>query len=264
MGEIEFICSNEYKDAIPYPHLASKNKPKWFQELRDSDEGRCPIMFYNKIRKPDDMVMDRAAHLGGCPAVGDMLEYGYYIPAWTNFFFHENEDGFTYHSESNTICDYHKADDQFWSMPEELSPRHDAFVKIVTPWIIRTSPGVSCIITHPYWTRENRFTTSYGIVHSDLAPTRMKWFFEWNQKLDPVDYDKPLARKDYSKHYIETGTPLIQIIPFHRKKVEHKITTLSSSDYEDLDKQQMNRLLLGWFSKSNYGGLRGKIGRLFR
>jgi hypothetical protein len=124
--------------------------------------------------------------------------------------------------------------------------------------MITTSPGVSVLITHPYWSRNKTFTSVSAVVHPDKTPIQLKWFFEFHKDLpdtpDIVDMDQQIIKK---------RTPLILLIPFKRSKINHQIKYHNSEDMEKLYRKASSDTV-SWISRTFYDRMRKQIGNLYR
>lgn len=264
MLEIKFLANEKFREVIPEPQPASNLFPKWFGEMKRSGK-KCPVWFANKDN-PFDIgyrkIVDTTTNVTGCPGITDFLRYGYIIPAWDNFIFREYDGAISI----NWTDDYVKSkagfhgSHQYSTIPKESQPIYDCFIKIDSPWIIKTSPGVSVLITHPVWHRNNTFTTASGILHTDKTPFKIPWFFEWNHK---IQNGMDLETMDLKNQVIEKGTPIMLIIPFYRNTFNSSIEYVSGSEFERLSLiQEVSTTSL--FNNDVYAKLRRTIRKLFR
>jgi hypothetical protein len=75
-------------------------------------------------------------------------------------------------------------------------------------WTIKTPPGYSCLVTHPFGYNNLPFHSFSGIVDSDRFH---------------ADINTPFTLKKNFSGVIPKGTPMMQIIPFKRENWESKI-----------------------------------------
>lgn len=249
--KIEFYCDEKFENCLPEPYPSYKHIPKWFADLPTIKRSKCPFQFMGN----ENLVKDTSVK--GCPSILDYLTYGYTIPAWTNFLVREVNGELLVNWENSEIVVANKfhTKNEYESMNDNQLPLYDIFCKLFSPWYIKTSPGVSCLLMHPYWEREDRFTTVSGIYHSDVTPLCVPWFFEWNYKLSPDNID-------YNLQTIKKGTPLIYIFPFQRSKFESKIIYTFSNKIDNFKKQTDCRNQ-DWFNQSVYNSFRKSFGKLF-
>lgn len=259
MKEIEFVCSEKYKNLIPEPYPSYKKIPEWYLNTRNLEHSKCP---FKKIVS-DIKEVKKFTNIKTCPAVSDAINTGYIVPSWTNFMFRKIDNQIYFNWENNFEADYeyHHRNDEFEGMSDEQSPQFNSFNKISSPWAIKTSPGVSCIVTHPFWTREKRFTTVSGVVHTDVTPITLKWFFELNVLLENnIEMDN--ISKD--THCIVRGEPLMLVIPFVRENYFSRITYLSDNEFISTIKERALYATHDWFGKSIYNNFRSSLGKLFK
>jgi hypothetical protein len=256
--KIEFFIEDQYKGLIPEPYSSSKKIPNWYKKTENLNRSKCPIV--SSIHNAQEIL--KKVNIKSCPAINDYLSTGYVIPAWTNFLFREVNGEFYINWENSFTSHYgfHEKKSQFDGMLNEESPDYDRFHKLDSPWHMKTSPGVSCLIVHPFWQREKRFTTVSGIVHSDISPLPVKWFFEVNTNLketaNKIEFDKEFV--------IQRGTPLIQIIPFFRKEFNSEIKYVDNNFYHKKVIQPSLYATKDWFNKSLYNNFRESLGKLFK
>lgn len=261
--EIKFLANEKFKEVIPEPQPAEKLFPEWFSQMDIVKTSKCPFRFKSKDNKfdiVDSRGGDKQKNITGCPGVADFLKYGYIVPAWDNFVFREHEGNLVV----NWTDQYYESsigfhgEQQYPTMPEK--PIYKSFMKITSPWIIRTPPGVSVMLTHPVWHRNKNFTSATGIFHTDASPLNLPWFFEWNYK---VESGMELESMNTSEQIVARGTPLILVIPFYRHNFTSSVEYISDVECNRLGHlQEVNTHSL--FNTHPYHKLRKTIGRLFR
>lgn len=255
-SDITFTCSQEFKGLVPEPVPSSENFPEWFSNLK-LDIKKCP---YVTTDNPYDLEQWDANSVKKCVGIQDFLKLGYIIPSWGDFIFREQDNGDLfvnwmgdYFTETYGVHD----DSQYTTLPNK--PLYGHFGKFKTPWIIKTSPGISCLITHPVWHNNKSFTTATGVVHTDLSPIHLQWFFEWNynitsgMSMDKIDVDNQIIKRE---------EPLMLVIPFKRTNFNHAIQYISETEYNRLEKV-IDSNLQDRQSECPYKKLRRRIGRLF-
>lgn len=259
--KINFYCNEKYRDRVPEPVLSSKCFPKWFSELPlDNKKFKYavnPENQYEFIDNFDDLSIKK------CLGIQEFLSTGYIIPSWCDFIFREKDDGNLYINWLENYFDdtsYRPHPNvQYPTMPNK--PIYGHFGKIHTPWVIKTDPGVSCLITHPWWHRNKLFTSSTAILHTDVAPFQIAWFFEWNYKIK--------TKMDFSdinieKQVVSKGEPLILIIPFYRKTFSSKVNYISEDKINDLLNVQLSLTHDSIKSQCPYKNFKKTLGKLFQ
>jgi len=263
--EIKFLTNEKFKECIPEPQPAEKLFPEWFAKMDKVKSKKCPFRFKNKDN-PFEITYQRGGeesnNISGCPGIADYLKFGYIIPAWDNFIFREHEGGLLI----NLTDDYYDStigfhgEHQYHTMPEDSKPIYNHYTKITSPWIIRTSPGVSVMITHPVWHGNDNFTTATGIFHTDTSPLNLPWFFKWNYK---IKSGMELESMDSKQQVITTGTPIMTVIPFYRNSFESSVEYINEVECQRLGHMQ-EVLTHSLYRTDLYAKLRKTIGRLFK
>ena len=210
------------------------------------------------ISNPQKLMRDTT--VVNCPGITDFLKTGYIIPAWTDMSFRKYRGQIIFNSSDYFPDVYHgvHVSDQYRGMEKSELPLSGGFHKVSTPWLVKTSPGVSLIITHPYWSRNKSFTSVSAVVHSDKTPVDLKWFFEFNQDLP----DTPNI-VDMNQQIVKRGTPLMLLIPFKRQRIKHKIEYLSSENMENMHRNATSTTV-SWISDTLYNKARKQIGNLYK
>ena len=255
--KVDFYCEEEYQNRVPEPIESSKSFPKWFTEL--------PYLpkHYTFDGNIYNLKIDESTqNIKKCPGIQDFLKTGYLIPSWCDFVFREEESGSLY---VNWVENYHNKteysphhENQYSTMPNK--PLYGHFGKIFTPWIIKTSPGVSCLITHPVWHNDKRFTTATGVFHTDVSPMQLPWFFEWNHK---IETKMEIENLDVENQVISKGEPIIMIVPFYRKKFSSEVHYISEKEYNGMIASQAHLTHDTVGGKCPYTHFKKTLGKLF-
>lgn len=256
---IEFISHNEYKDIICEPYPSYKNFPSWFSNTKlVSKKSECPFVFLHRDNFSD---VDRETNVTGCPGIIDYSSMGYIVPSWNNFLIRNdnNQLYITWEHDFRDKYSLHETEHHIPGFSENEKPKYGGFSKLFTPWYIKTSPGISCLITHPVLYRETRFTTSSGIMHTDKYPVPLTWFFEWNNEIKIGLAENKIPREQL----ITIRTPLIHIIPFQRKDFNSEVKYLDNSSM-NLLKYKTSVFLHDWSGNSLYNKFRKTIKNMFR
>lgn len=220
---------------------------------------REKIIKSNKlISNPQTLMRDTT--IVNCPGITDFLKTGYIVPAWSDMAFRKYRGQIIFNLSENYPDVTHgvHVSDQYKGMKQSELPLVGGFHKVSTPWIVKTSPGISLMITHPYWSRNNTFTSVSAIVHSDKTPVVLKWFFEFNNELP----DTPDV-VNMNQQIIKRGTPLILLIPFKREKIKHQIEYLSPENMQKMYRNTTSATV-SWISDTLYNKDRKQIGNLYK
>jgi hypothetical protein len=107
--------------------------------------------------------------------------------------------------------------------------------KYNNPWVVKTPPGWSCLITHPVGHYDLPFRMINAIVDTDVYP----------QDFNPVFWFK----EDF-EGIIERGTPMYQIIPIKREKWQSKISKLEDPIHYYNQQKNIGRTILNNYVKN--------------
>lgn len=268
---IKFLAT-EKAYGLPEPYPAYKHFPEWFvKSNRKKERSKCPFAplmnlrpvngkSFSDYQMQNQYALTKDTTVKHCPGIVDYLKTGYIFPAWTDMClrFINGEMVFeTAYDVPDLHYGLHKSQ-QYEGMSYSQRPEMGMFHKVSSPWYIKTSPGVSIMILDPYWERNKNFTSVSAIVHSDITPIHMKWFFELNKPIkdSPEIYDEKLQ-------VIKSGTPLALIVPFKREKFSHEIEYLNELDTLKL-KNENKYGSFQWFTETVYDKFRKSMGILYR
>lgn len=269
VNKITFYTIDAYQDTMEEPYPCYKHIPDWYTQTENIKSKKCPFGDIQGALNPN-----LKTNIKTCPAVFDYLTSGYIVPAWDNFLFTNINDSLAVSWERNVLHEKNKdlifhthtyAQQSSGLLKTNQTELYGGFHKLVSPWYIKTPPGISLYITNPSQYRDKRFTTVDAIVHTDEQPSALQWFFEWNT---PLEENTPMsinhAKANIDKQMIKLGTPLILIIPFRRENTKYAIEYISEKNYHDNIKNVALRYTHDWFGNSLYNKFRKNIGRLFR
>jgi len=197
---IEFIPSSEEVGlVVPAPKPAKNYIPDWYKTIPVANQLKNPSL-------DESGALDNAT-LKMCMPFSDSLTSGYIQETPYDIVIKRQEDGSPYY--------WYVTQPQIISCRTKVSTYiseeyYQAEFTWLAPWIIKTPPGWSCIITHPFNRQDLPFTTMTGIIdtdkfhHSPFGAT-------------------PFNIKASFTGVIPAGTPMYQIIPFERSKWESQI-----------------------------------------
>jgi hypothetical protein len=250
-----FFSDSEYKPKINQTESLDINK--LIQDFHKNEQKK--ILESNKLIS-NPQVLTRDTTVVNCPGITDYLKTGYIVPSWSDISFRKL-DGKIMFNSCDLYPDVHHGIhifDQYRGMNNDQLPFSGGFHKVSTPWMMKTTPGTSVLITHPFWDRNKSFTTVSAVVHPDKTPVQIKWFFEFNKEMpntpDIVDVDQQI---------IERGTPLILLVPFKRDRFYHEFKYLSSTEMEKIYRDATSKTL-SWISETLYNKFRKQIGNLYK
>ena len=200
--EIKFIASKEYIDSTEIlPEPCKLNIPLWYKELKHS-------------------VMNKT--IKGCMPFLDTLTTGYTIKMPIDYYITHNikKEGKRYTEGYTELDSYkninlnsknnlqaHSIDQLGEKCPFVNKNKSLPFHKILNPWLIKTPPGYSCLFLPPMNNSDDRFSIIPGIVDTDTFYQEINFPIIINGDKYPV-----------LETLIESGTPIVQVIPFKREK----------------------------------------------
>jgi len=191
---IFFTHIEELKHASP-PVPASKFWPEWFKKQSIKNN------IGNKTVK-------------SCPAVLDVLNYGYIIPLWSDYKVTRHSDHLEWKLPDGVVDNNNlfganaHSQEQIESYPFPSNTFNGTF-KLLNPWSIRTPPGYSCYICSPHYNKHPNITPLSGIIDTDIYHEAHinNWF------------DAPLGEEILLPY----GMPIAQVIPFKREEFKAKV-----------------------------------------
>ena len=201
--KIKFICGDKHVAKHFPPTPASKERPKWYNDM--------PGWLGEPNTSPPTIKK--------CMPVYDMMTAGYIIHTPV-----EQEIKCGIRHDSEDIISFNRRFPMAWADMQEPNEGHmheqcpvhvkgnrRDFITFSVPWRIETPPGYSCLIQPPYFHFEERFTLWPGIVDTDVID--VPWS-NWPGHMNTG------AEETVT---IQPGTPLMQIFPFKREDWEMEV-----------------------------------------
>jgi hypothetical protein len=264
---IKFI-SSDLAEGLPQPYPSYKHFPEWF--VKSNTRSKCPFAPLMKLRSlnpkasldtsKSPYTITKVTTVKHCPGIVDYLKTGYVLPAWSDMILRQINSEMVYESAVSTPEMHYglHRPNQYEGMSYDQRPEMGMFHKVSSPWYIKTDPGVSVLITDPYWERNKNFTSVSAIVHPDVTPIHLKWFFELNKPIkDTAEiYDENIQ-------IIKKDTPLLLVIPFKREKFDYSCEYLDFQQMSKLHKENLYGSIT-WFSESLYERFRRTLGNLYK
>ena len=209
--KVEFFCEERCKGIIPEPYSARKYMPEWYKRLNSKGINEDGFNF---------------ATLKRCPPFLDALCTGWIIPlaADVKFSVRDNGEGVSWESTFFLNMVETHGIGQIATHPK--APRIP--LKILNHWIIRTSPGLSGLLTPPLNRPDDTLDLMSGIVETD------KYF-------EIINFPGFL-KADEGPVELKAGHPLMQVIPFKRgSPKEAAIKSLGKKEQKLLNKTRDTR-----------------------
>lgn len=261
--KIKFMCKKNWVDALPHPVPAAKAMPEWFKKLGRDVPSKKELTQVGTIKR--------------CMPVLDAVSQGFIIPLWadlhikiveTHELFNENGDVITQlniegdpadaigkEAEGQVIASTKKTGLFIWAkFPEgyrdggvnthtweqvgELCDLKkfelgQVLLKLDNPWAIETPKGWAVQFKNPAnnWSNDLHFLE--GVVDTD-------------EYISPVNFPFVWTGKEAGEWIIPRGTPIIQVIPFKREKIDLAVGEM------DMDKFENNHAKMQVFFTDRY------------
>jgi len=238
METMEFWIREEVKGAYPEPIPASLAFPQWLKDESNhleshsgQGEGSPHMNTYKR-----------------CVPFMDLMRTGYIIPLWSDVAFtssgcmvnhppeEECDKEHSFVIESPPIGIEPIVENRDWdswgSIPELSESVSGGAFTFLNPWIIRTPPGYSTLITSPFndVSRPHpNIKTFSAIVNTDTYTNYITFFFHVKEGFNGV---------------LKKGTHLVQVIPIKREEWNPKIIYMKEGDDYDIAIKQ-ERAYLG-------------------
>jgi hypothetical protein len=235
METIEFLLDDRFSGAYPEPIPASKALGQWVKDEPNEVVGQH---IGDKEGAPFNRTYKR------CVPFMDVMRSGYIIPLWSDLVFSyapcQGEcgtgddcpggemkvawpDGITVSTEGHVGARNWRS----WGhLPEIATSIQGSSMSFINPWIIKTPPGYSTLITAPF-NDESRphpnIKTLTGLVNTDTYHFPVTFFFHVKEPFTGL---------------LKKGTPLVQIVPIKREEWQSKMTYTKAGDENDTKRVQ--------------------------
>jgi hypothetical protein len=191
-----------------YPRPASQNLPEWFAKMQSYGgfgNSRESVVFEKKVYQNGDP----NATIKKCVPVLDAMTAGYILvtPADVWVEIPENDHDQIYITRGPGFKVTTHSNGQASSHPSVVGNKD--VPKFSNPWLIKTPPGYSVLITSPMHNSNGYFTCLPGVVDTDTYTQEINLPFT-------------LTDPNFTG-LIPAGTPMVQVIPFKRDVWEMKI-----------------------------------------
>lgn len=201
-----------YNPSLDIPRPAKAYIPDWYKKSPKHIDGSDKLSIDSKYTKGNKGIKYCVPFLDG-------LTHGYIAELWSDVQVIRHPEGpqLGWSTDLNVIA---IRDPQGFEKLPTPAGHLDIHYVWKNPYIIKTPPGYSCLITHPLNRFDLPFTTLSAVVDSDsvMPPGNMPFYL----------------REDF-EGIIPAGTPIFQIIPFKRDDWKSEFS-------EDLEKAGAKRL----------------------
>ena len=209
--EIEFIAMNSHVTKVrSKPEPASTFMPSWWKEMPVFSGGakKLNLMPYSNVTAKK------------CFPLLDGMTTGYIATLWADLLVtdYEGVSGARWTTEAPILEAWETSQTQGYELPQGFT---FPVYKYLHGWVIKTPPGYSCLITHPFGHPNLPLRTLTGVVDTDTFNGLA---------------NSPFVIQKGFEGIIEKGTPMFQIIPF--KRDEWKATYSERSEEESFYEQE--------------------------
>lgn len=230
MPTIKFTDKTGLVPEIYYPKPSKTVVPQWFKkltpELENLLDGSGPA--------------GKKEHSGKrCIPMLDAMTSGYTIFTSEDITVEKDNDVDFYRwSRRSAAISFHPHH-QMSTYPG-LSDGQDV-PKWENPWVIKTPPGYSCLLTNPANNPETPISIFSGIVDTDSY-------------IDSINFPFMLKDKNFTG-LIPAGTPIAQVLPFPRASWKIQINTIGEKEITSA-REKLNSVFwdgykrLFWFKKN--------------
>jgi len=188
----------------PYP--AKKSVPEWWKDAN---------VDFPMLNNPGFS----SSTFKRCTPMLDLITAGYIVPLHADMEVKiiDNNPIITWSSMYRPVVEQHLNERVFgMEIPDGY---YNSVFKYFTSWIIKTPPGYSTLITHPFGYKNLPFHSFSGIVDSDTFHG---------------DINTPFVLKKDFSGIIPKGTPMMQLIPFKRDEWKSEFIKGTAFDREKI------------------------------
>jgi hypothetical protein len=227
---IKFEARDEYGWEVgikPYP--ASQVVPDWWKAMTpyvkspDNPDGK-KIIVSN---------FESNSSAKKCVPMLDAMLSGYVIPLWADVQvknYGENEKSLTWRVSKDVFQEHGSSASE---VQEPVGYNAQVF-KFMNKWKIITPKGYSCLITQPFGYRQTGVQAIPAVIDTDKNSLEI---------LPPVWF-----AKDF-EGILETGTPIIQVIPFKRSDWKAEYSYLKDGEYQKIEDGNFRRHIVNHYAR---------------
>lgn len=200
MSVIKFMHPTGFDGVFPPPEPAYKKIPDYFKAIKPQVD-----------ENPESSTVKR------CIPFLDALSEGFIIPLWADVRVVAKDGELTvnfpqaFPLQSLSSHSY----EQIPNHPMASKLYGKAVLKFMSPWVIETEAGYSCLFTSPLNHMETRFKILDGIVDTDSYYNSVNFPFLWTG--------------GDGEFFIKKGTPLVQVIPIKREETSIEVCEINEA-----------------------------------
>lgn len=223
MKKITFTAKSNYHTKVadkPYP--AASAVPTWWKMSPSYiDNNGQPTKVFRVRNRQANTAFKK------CGPMLEALTMGYIVPLWADVQVNtENEHPFINWRVKDQVFEQHGA--QASEVPNPVG-YHKTVFKYMNPWLITTPPGYSILAIEPPGYRNGVFKPIPGIVDTDA--TSLELLF-------------PVWVRNDTDEVVESGTPIVQILPFKRDSWESEFLETTLDEYMTRQDAEFGKYLI--------------------
>jgi len=207
---LEFYTSEHLYGALIEPSRMQKHVPEWFKKIPVTknirDQGGFPLFTAKK-----------------CLPMLDAMTLGWVIPLQSDVHVITNDDCSIIQAAGREGNQIQAVQGHAWD--QIASEKWPGFkqdpLKFINHWRIKTKPGWSCLFQAMPNSVQSDFTCLSGVVDTDTYMNTINFPAVWNTPNADIT--------------LKAGTPLVQVIPFKRNKMDAKIRTATDREERKRD-----------------------------
>ena len=224
---IEFLCAEEDAGVVAEPVAAGGALPAWFRRLPGVDGEELSAT-------------NNGLTVKRCLPFLDAMSAGWLLPLAATVRLEIADEGRTVTAGWELDSELVSPHASFQAAGNPYEPR--PLLKFHNPWSIRTPDGWSCLIVPPLNRPSTVFEVLSGVVDTDryVAPVNLPF----------------VALAGDGVHTLQRGTPLAQVIPFHRDALGLQGVVRAETGDEQAERRRVHRSTLagaGWYRRNARG-----------
>jgi hypothetical protein len=222
-----FFKKNKEEPTVSFS--CAVNGLREIEECRPKPASEFIPLWWDKIEKTDPS--KTVGTIKSCPGVYDYLSEGYIVPMWSDTTLYFEKDTGTWRANSGEFDNIflwgaqtrNQALDYF---NMKFFNKDATFIfTAYSPWNIITKKGWSVYQMPLFYHFDNNFTALPGVIDTDIyhfSTTQIAYF------------------GDKEEIFIPRGQPLVQYIPFERKKITYQVRDETQEDKKRINVQNIN------------------------
>ena len=162
----------------------------------------APPAWWKSIKRDSNYeTLSKSGNIKTCPAIRDIVNYGYIMPSWSWIEFTKTQDDTFWQIGQGPLPSAIQGHSQEQIDGSPVTPlQRGGVFKLISAWQFKTPPGWGVIFNDPFWHYEDRpIKFLSGLVRTDA----------YGQVNFPFEINRPMQNGEVLQ--ITEGTPLIHI-----------------------------------------------------